>query len=75
MWETEEGSISLSYVGVSIRHLQSSQAQYPITYGNLLLRQYYGAVLATESYGHDVRSCDGLEGVLCKLSAVTLRYI
>lgn len=75
MWETEEGSISLSCVGVSITALSSQvRRSGPIAYGNLLLRQYYGAVLATESYRHDVRSCDGLEGVLCELSAISLRH-
>ena len=35
------------------------------TYGDLLLRQDYGAVLAPDANRHDIRGCNGLEGILC----------
>ena len=63
MWDTEDGSMSLSC------ELRQETCRWRRdmrnTYRHLLLGEDHGTVLAAHAYRHDVRSCDGLEGVLC----------
>lgn len=58
MWDTEDGSISLSYFEVSMP-LTGFAEDNP--YWDLLLRQDDSAVLATDAYCHDVCGGDGFE--------------
>lgn len=71
MWDTDDGSISLSW-GHRVstgRYKQPCCDGWPwtwlIAYGDLLLGQDDGAVLAPDAYRHDVGSRDSLEGILC----------
>lgn len=70
MCETEAGSMSLSYFGAGWSALGRFVSfrrggRLMITYWDLLLGQYDGAILAAHSYRHDVGICDGLEGIFC----------
>jgi hypothetical protein len=63
MWDTEEGSMSLSY-GTSILVLRLKiEMEGGLPYRDLLLRQYNRTVLSSDTNRHDIRSSDGLEGI------------